>query len=149
MLLVWLVFRDPALDHRLVVLGALLPDAVDAPFGGARISHTLAFSAAALMSVMVVTRSRRHARRRWLALPIGLLVHLLLDGMWTRTHTFWWPAFGWSLSGRLPSLDHGPIVLSVEELLGAGALGWCALRFGLGDRARRRAFLRTGRVVPG
>ncbi|MHB8671420.1 MAG: hypothetical protein ACYDAD_12855 [Acidimicrobiales bacterium] len=145
-LFVWLVFRDPALDQRLVILGALLPDAVDGPFGGARILHTLALSVIVLMTVMVLTRSRRRSRRRWLALPIGLFVHLLLDGMWASTHTFWWPAFGWSLSQGLPSLDHGLAVLLLEELAGAGALAWCAVRFGLGDPVRRDTFLRTGRV---
>ena len=39
--LVWLVFRDPAFDYRMVVVGALLPDLLDAPFGGARLAHTL------------------------------------------------------------------------------------------------------------
>ena len=32
---VWNVFHDPTIDHRMLVLGALLPDIVDAPSGGA------------------------------------------------------------------------------------------------------------------
>ena len=144
--IVWYVFRDPAIDYRLVVAGALLPDLADGPLGGARVLHTLAFSAVLLVAVMLVTRRRRHARRRWLALPIGTFVHLLLDGMWTRTHTFWWPLFGWHLGGGLPALDHGPVVLALEELVGAGALVWCWRRFGLGDPARRATLLRTGRL---
>jgi hypothetical protein len=146
---VWNVFRDPAIDHRVVVLGALLPDLVDAPFGGARIAHTLAASAALLVVVMLATRGRRHARRRWLALPIGTFVHLVVDGMWTRTETFWWPAFGWELAGGLPALDHGPAVLLVEEAIGAVALVWFWRRFGLSDPGHRRTFLRTGRLPPG
>ena len=85
----WLVFRDPAIDHRVVVLGAVLPDLVDGPFGGARLLHTVALSALLLVVVMVVTRGRRHARRRWLFLPVGTFLHLVFDAMWTRTDTFW------------------------------------------------------------
>jgi hypothetical protein len=150
----WLVFRDPAVDHRVVVLGALLPDLVDAPFGGARVLHTVAAGAALLAVVMLATRGRRHsvrarsrhARRRWLFLPVGMFLHLVLDGMWTRTHTFWWPAFGWSLTGPLPALDHGVGVLVAEEVAGALALAWFWRRFRLGDAAVRAAFWRTGRL---
>lgn len=143
---VWNVFRDPALDHRMVVAGALLPDLVDAPFGGARVGHTLVASVALLLGVMLATRGRRPARRRWLALPIGTFLHLVVDGAWARTDTLWWPLYGWSLDGPLPALDHGPAVLVVEELLGLVALVWFWRRFGLGRPEVRAAFLRTGRL---
>ena len=151
---VWLVFRDPAIDHRVVVLGALLPDLVDGPLGGARVAHTLVASVALLTAVMLLTHtgrgpgrhSRRAARRRWIFLPVGTFLHLVFDGMWARTTTFWWPAFGWSLSGRLPALDHGAGVLVAQEVAGAVALAWCWSRFGLGERAARAAFWRTGRL---
>ncbi len=142
----WLVFRDPAIDHRVVVLGAVLPDVIDAPFGGARVLHTVAASAVLLVVVMLATRGRRHARRRWLFLPVGTFLHLVFDAMWTRTETFWWPAFGWSLDGPLPALDHGTAVLLVEEVAGAVALLWFWRRFRLGDPAVRAAFVRTGRL---
>jgi hypothetical protein len=145
-LVVWLVFHDPAIDYRLVVAGALLPDVVDAPFGGARLVHTLLFSVALLVAVMLATRHHRRARRRWLALPIGTFLHLLVDGMWTHTHTFWWPFFGAAFDDRLPSLAHGPVVLALEEAAGAVALVWAWRRFGLSDRARRSTLLRTGRL---
>src|SRR5205085_1917279 len=83
-------------------------DLVDGPVGGARLLHTLLFSASLLVLVMLATRRHRRARRRWLALPIGTFLHLVLDGMWTRTHTFWWPFFGARLHDRLPALAHGP-----------------------------------------
>jgi membrane-bound metal-dependent hydrolase YbcI (DUF457 family) len=143
----WLVFRDPAIDHRVVVFGALLPDLVDAPFGGARLLHSVAASAALLVVVMLATRGRRHARRRWLFLPVGTFLHLVFDAMWTRNHTFWWPAFGWSLEGPLPALDHGTGVLVVEELAGALALAWFWRRFHLAQPALRAAFVRTGRLA--
>lgn len=143
---VWLVFRDPAFDYRVVVVGAVLPDLVDAPFGGARLFHTLLASVLVLTLVMLGTRGRRHLRRSLLALPIGMFAHLVADGMWARTHTFWWPFFGRSLTGRLPSLDHGPAVLVLEELVGAVIVVWCWRRFRLGDRRVRSQFLRTGHL---
>ena len=146
LVLVWLVFHDPAIDHRVLVAGALLPDLVDAPFGGARVAHTVVFSAALLVVVMLATRGHRHARRRWLALPIGTFVHLLADGVWARAATFWWPFKSGGLTGPLPSVDHGVAVAVLEELAGAAAVVWFVSRTGLTDPAARRAFLRTGRL---
>ncbi len=146
LLATWLVFRDPAIDHRVVVLGAVLPDVIDAPLGGARVLHTLAANAVLLVVVMLATRGRRHARRRWLFLPVGTFLHLVFDAMWTRTETFWWPAFGWSLDGPLPALDHGRAVLVLEELAGAAALLWFWHRFRLAEPAVRAVFVRTGRL---
>jgi len=144
--LVWLVFRDPAFDYRMVVVGALAPDLVDGPFGGVGPAHTLVGAAGVLVAVMLATRGRRHLRRSLLALPIGMVAHLVADAMWARTTTFWWPFFGWSLGGRLPALDHGVAVLVLEELLGALLVGWCWQRFGLADARVRAAFLRTGHL---
>lgn len=144
--LVWLVFRDPAFDYRMVVVGALVPDVLDAPFGGARLAHTLLGSVAVLAAVMVGTRGRRHLRRSLLALPIGMFAHLVADGMWARTTTFWWPFFGRPLTGRLPALDHGWAVLVFEELVGAVLVVWCWRRFRLSDPAVRAAFFRTGHL---
>jgi hypothetical protein len=144
--LVWAVFRDPAVDYRMVVVGALLPDAVDGFFGGARVMHTLAASAAVLVVVMLATRHRRAARRRLIFVPIGMLAHLLADGMWARAATFWWPFSGASLTGDLPVVDHGVVVLVAEEIAGLLALAWCWRRFRLSDPVVRANFARTGRL---
>jgi len=144
--LVWLVFRDPAFDYRLVVIGALLPDFLDAPFGGARLAHTLASAVLVLTIVMLATRGHRSVRRSLLAVPIGLFAHLIADGMWARTETFWWPSFGRALSGGLPALDHGLAILVLEEAAGLAVVVWCWQRFRLGDPIVRRAFLRTGHL---
>lgn len=144
--LVWLVFRDPAFDYRVVVIGALLPDLLDAPFGGARLFHTVLGAVVVLTLVMLGTRGRRHLRRSLLALPIGMFAHLAADGMWARTDTFWWPILGRSLSGRLPALDHGVAVLVLEEMIGAVLVAWCWQRFRLTDRNVRTQFLRTGHL---
>jgi hypothetical protein len=144
---VWLFFQDGGLDYRLVMLGALLPDVVDAPFGGARVLHTLVFSVVLLVATMLGTRRRRRLRRRLLALPIGTFTHLVLDGMWARTHVFWWPLFGASFgSGGLPSFGRPLVVLVLEELAGVAALAWCWGRFRLGEPDRWRLFVHTGHL---
>lgn len=145
--LVWSVFRDPAIDYRLVMLGALLPDVIDAPFGGPRVMHAVTASAVLLGVVMLATRRRRAARRRLLAVPIGTFMHLVLDFMWTNSHVFWWPFLGWKFTGdRLPSLDRPVAMVVAQELVGIAALVWCYRQFGLDDRGRRAAFVHTGRI---
>ena len=145
-LIIWLVFRDPAFDYRFVLVGALLPDLIDAPFGGARIAHSLLASALALVVVMLTTRHRRRLRRSLLAIPIGTMLHLVLDGMWAETEVFWWPLFGADFGAvGLPSLDRGWLLLPME-LAGAAVLVWCWRRFGLTDRERRKLLLSTGRL---
>lgn len=123
--IVWQVFRDPGFDYRLVMVGAVAPDVVDAAWGGARLLHTLLFSVVLLAVVMVATRGRRPVRRRLLALPIGTFLHLVLDGMWTETRLFWWPFLGASFpSVELPGFARPVWVVVAMELAGAAALVW-------------------------
>lgn len=147
LVIVWQVFRDTAIDYRLIVAGVLVPDLIDAALGGARILHTLAASVFMLSAVMVATRGRRAARRRLLAVPIGTFLHLVLDAMWTSTTVFWWPFFGLSFEGaQLPSLSRPPAVVMAQELVGLLALIWWWRRFRLHDPSRRQIFVRTGRL---
>jgi hypothetical protein len=144
--IVWQVFRSPALDYRLVMLGAVLPVG-EVIFGGPRLLHTLLFAVALLAVVMLATRHRRLLRRRLISLPIGLLMHLVLDGVWAVAEVFWWPAFGLDFgAGPLPELDRPVGLVIVFELVGAAALVWCWRAFGFADRTRFDAFLRTGQL---
>jgi membrane-bound metal-dependent hydrolase YbcI (DUF457 family) len=142
---VWLVFRSPAIDYRLVVLGALIPLA-ELPIGEPRILHSLTGAVIALVVAMVATPRRRLVQRRLVAIPIGMLLHLLLDFVWADTQAFWWPFAGlaWS-DAALPELARGAFDI-VLELLGAAALVWCYRRFRLDEPDRRARFLRTGRL---
>ena len=146
-LAVWLVFRDPAIDYRLVVAGALLPDVVDGLAAGKPwVAHSLLGAVGLLVAVMAGTHDRRLRRRRLLALPIGAFLHLVFDGAWLEAEVFWWPALGASFpGGRLPSLERGALAV-VLELAGLTILGWAWVRFRLGEAERRRTFLRTGRL---
>ena len=143
---VWNVFQSPGLDFRLVAVGALLPLALDAPFGAQSYAHTLVSAVVVLVIAMACTtgRGRRLRRRRVLGLPIGWFTGLVLSGAWAHKEVFWWPAFGWSRPSA-PLLAPWPVVI-VEEVLGAAAAWWAWSRFALADPARRRRFWRTGRL---
>jgi hypothetical protein len=145
---VWMVFRDPAFDHRLVIVGALVPDVVDAPFGRAGVAHALITPVVVLTVVMLVTRGRRTRRRSWLAVPIGMFLHLVFDGAFREAVPFWWPFTGFSLGDvALPAVSRGWWNVALE-VIGAAMLVWAWRTFGLAAADRRRAFLRTGRLVP-
>lgn len=115
-LIVLLVFGDPRIDYRLVAAGSLIPDL---PLRRTPL-HSLTAAVVVLVGVMLATRRGNPARRRLLALPIGMLLHLVLDGA---TDSLWTGG-----SGTLPSLDRPVVVLVLQELAGAAALYWCFAR---------------------
>ncbi len=141
----WLVLRDESFDYRFVAMGALLPDLIDGPLGRRGPAHTLLFAVGALVLVMLVTTNRRPLRKRLIAVPIGLLAHLVLDGVFAQQELFWWPAFG---SYGSHAVAPAPIVFVVREVFGL-AVAWNVVRrFGLTDPARRHAFVTAGRLTP-
>lgn len=141
---VWQVFRSPGFDYRLVALGAVLP-LVEAPWGPGPL-HTLAGSVAVLTAVMLGTRNRRLLRRRLLGVPIGMFLHLVLDGVWTRAETFWWPVLGWDFGpSGLPELDRMGVAVLLE-ITGLALLWWMWRAFGLDHPARRHDLVTKGRL---
>lgn len=143
---VWLVFRSPALDYRLVMLGSVLPIG-EVALGGPKLAHTLLAPVALLTLVMLATQRRRLVRRRWISLPIGLLMHLVLDGVWTKPAVFWFPFLGAGFEpSDLPELDRPFVVIATLELAGLAALVWCWVSFGFSDRDKRDLFWRTGHL---
>jgi len=147
-LTVWAVFHDPSIDYRLLLLGSILPDLIDAPFGGAAVAHSVTFSVVVLVVVMLATIGRRPLRRRLLALPIGMFLHLVFDGVFANAKTFWWPFSGATLGEQqLPSVARGGLSV-LFELAGLAMLAWAWRRFGLADPRRRRLLWRTGHLDP-
>jgi len=156
------VFRDPAMDLRFPAVGAVLPNLVDKPvglllwndrFGTGRLwGHTLVFSVVLLVAVMTLTRRGSLARRQWLGLPIGTLLHLLLDGMWSSPETFWWPLAGSSFPVMEPSTLAGLAIerITTPAALVGAAAGLAYLTYlwliNAGDAATRRRILRTGTI---
>jgi len=57
------VFRDPAFDYRLLIVGSVLPLA-DIVTGGAGVLHTLVFSLVLMVVVMLSTVGRRYGYQR-------------------------------------------------------------------------------------
>lgn len=115
-LIVLLVFGDPRIDFRLIGLGALVPDL---PLRLTPL-HSITAGVVVLTVVMLATRRGNPARRRLLALPIGMLLHLVLDGAFDDV---WWP-----VGGSLPSFERPLALLVVQELAGAAALYWAWAR---------------------
>lgn len=154
-------FRDDRMDLRMLVLGALLPDLVDTPVGlvfyqplGAvrLVTHGLVPAAAVMVAVVLTTR-RGRPRKLWMPLAIGLLFHVLLDGMWLHPETLWWPLFGWGFTPAGPesaSSYLSSVLTDWRTWLAEGAglvyltyLWRAAL---LSGAENRRTLLRTGRI---
>ena len=139
------VFRDPTFDYRPLVIGSLLPDAVDVWFGGARAMHSVVVAVGAMAAVMLATIGRRASRRMLLGVPIGMLLHLVFDGAFSDVDVFWWPLTGSFGDAELPVVSRGWWNVAFE-IVGAAmiAAGW--RRFGFRSRPVRRAFVASGQL---
>jgi hypothetical protein len=144
---VFLVFRDSAIDYRLIAVGALLPDPIDAVLRqGIGPLHSVITAVAVLIVVMVATIGRRTIRRKILAIPIGIFAHLVLDNAWSSTDSFWWPVAGSVGKRSLPMIDRGLIVIAIQEAVGLAVGIWLYRRFQLHRPTLRTQFLKTGRI---
>ena len=142
---VWAVFDSPALDYRLVMVGAVLPVG-EIVLGRPGPLHSLVTAVAVLCVVMLATRGRRLVRRRLLGLPIGLFAYLVLSGSWADTDAFWWPLTGIGLSdAEPPELARGGVSVLLE-IVGVAVGLWWMQRVGLDDSAHRNHFRSTGQL---
>ena len=143
----WFTFRDPAIDHRLVILGALMPDVLDMVLGDTKFMHTLAAPISLLTVLMVITIGRRQLRRHALAIPIGVFWHAVFDGAWMNTDVFWWPLTRVANGDvSIPPTEREALVVVCMELVGLVLLMWSWRLMGMGQASRRRLFLRSGRL---
>ena len=143
---VWFVFRDPAFDYRLLLVGSVLPLA-DAFTGGVWVLHSITFSVSLVAAVMLITIGRRNWRRRLLPLPIGTMMYLVFSGAWSNAEAFWWPFSGWSIDdASLPAVERGWGWSIALELVGIGLAWWIWRTTRLSDAARRREFASSGRL---
>ena len=86
-------------------------------------------------------------------LAVGVLIHLVLDGMWRTPTTLWWPFLGWefattpyeTVGAYLGWLTTDPRTW-LFEALGLVYLAVLARRSDLSDQATRRTLFTTGRV---
>lgn len=157
--IVWFVMRgNPRVDYRLVALGALLPDLIDKPIGrllfrsrfesGRIFAHTLLVNVA-LFCVLFFMRGR--LKRKAVLVPIGSLLHLAEDAMWSMPLVFWWPLFGTAFP-KQPSeglLDWlSPSQAAIQEPIGFAVLLWLLAAHGMLSRDGIRTFLKTGHLEP-
>ena len=141
------VFRSTGLDYRLVAVGALLPLLVDLPLGHRGLGHALIFPVGIFAVVMIATIGRsRLTRRRWLCVPIGVFVALVLSGAFTQDHVFLWPFLG---AAGHPSLLPAWWVVLLEELAGVTAWWWLVGQFDLYLPTPRRVLWHAGRLREG
>lgn len=156
------VFRDPKVDVRFLLLGAILADLVDMPIGtlflaerfstGELWLHSLLLPTLYMAAVLLLTR-RGRKRRAFMALGVGWLFHLLLDGMWAHSEVFLWPFFGWEIAmGEAP---YWPLAWEralsdpwrwIMEIVGLAYLVWLWIAVGLNTKERRDSLKTTGRL---
>ena len=145
---VLIVFSSPALDYRMVIAGAVLP-VIEGPLRGPWVLHTLLAPVTVLALVMLFTQNKRLLRLQWLGLPIGLFMHLVLDGSWANAEVFWWPFLGFSdvLGGSMvPEFQRSIPVLLVMELIGLSVLIFLVRRLDLLGEGRE-LFVRKGQLL--
>jgi len=140
------IFQSPMADYRVVALGAALP-LVEVVFGEPRYLHTMAVAMGLMAIVMLATSNHRLLRRRLLGIPIGLLLHLVLDFSWTQSELLWWPAFGFEFSDEGSAAFNRPIEIGLLlELVAIGVGYWAYRRYELDDPDNRTLLLRSGRL---
>jgi hypothetical protein len=143
---VWFVFRDPRFDYRLLLVGAILPLA-DSVTGGVWVMHSITFSVALVVVVMLATIGRRTLRRRLLPLPIGTMLHLVFGGAWANADAFWWPFSGLDIDDApLPMVERGWGWSIALELVGVVLAAWIWRTTRLTDSGHRHRFLSTGQL---
>ena len=109
---VWSVFRDPKFAYRWVIVGALVP------------MFSVVTVVGVLTAVMLLTIGKRSERKNFLALTIGLFLHLVFDGAFLNTKMFWWPLAGLSLDGyAIPVIERGFLNIPFE-IVGVGLILW-------------------------
>lgn len=156
------IFRDPKVDVRFLLVGAVLPDLIDLPIGtlvlvdrfstGELWMHSL-LAPTVYMTVVLLATRRGRRRRAWMAVGVGWLFHLLLDGMWINQEVFLWPFFGldipageapyWSLAWERALSDPWRWV---KELAGLSYLVWLWFALGLSNKERRQKVIENGRL---
>lgn len=140
------VFQSPMADYRIVAAGAALP-LIEIVFGEPRFLHTMAVAMGLMAIVMAATTHRRLLRRRILGVPIGLLLHLVLDFTWADSDLLWWPAFGRDFPADAGAAFTRPIEIGLLlEAAAAGVGYWAYRRYELDRSENRRLLLRTGRL---
>jgi inner membrane protein len=161
-LIVYVSLGRRRIDYRMILIGAVMPDLVDALLGlflfegdtGRWIAHSV--FAAIGITVLIILVFRGDRRQSLFGIGVGWLLHLVADGMWQAPETFLWPAFGTTFS-MVPTEPYSwdlfldPIAHMTTwagELIGLAILVWFWVAFRLGEADRFRLFLSDGYLRP-
>jgi hypothetical protein len=75
--------------------------------------------------VMLATIGKRGRRKKWLALTIGMFLHLVFDGVFAETEVFWWPLGGIDVGeSTIPSFERSWQINVALEVVGAALVLW-------------------------
>jgi inner membrane protein len=136
------------IDVRLLMIGALLPDAIDKPLGhvifpeilsnGRTYCHTLLFL---ILLFSLGTWIYKRSGRTWLlVLSFGIGLHLVLDQIWLTPRTFFWPFYSFTfdkgnISDWFSNMAHSLLInpgIFIPEVIGfvvlAGFIWWLVRR---------------------
>ena len=73
---------------------------------------------------VLLTIGKKAIRKNFLALTIGLFMHLVFDGAFLDTKMFWWPLAGLSFDGyAIPFVERGLLNIPLE-IIGVGLILW-------------------------
>jgi hypothetical protein len=149
-------------DYRYVLLGAVLPDVLDAMAGAVGVdiasgrgpAHALLSPVVVAVAIVLAFSGER--RLAVFGLSVGWLTHLVADGMWASPQTFLWPAFGWEFvvevgepyAWDLFTDPTGHLSTWGAELVGLALLAWLWVAHRLGEGDRTKLFLRDGYLRP-
>jgi hypothetical protein len=141
---VWFVFHDPAVDLRMVMIGAVVPNLLRVPWLYTPL-HSVVVVAVLMAIVMLLTIHRRQIRRRVIFVVFGMFLSLLFDAAWTNTDVFWWPLSGAELISNLHP-DRTLATLVFQELTGLALAAAFLYRMRVFDDGNLTYLLRTGRL---
>lgn len=161
-LIVYVTLGRRRVDYRYVLIGAIVPDVVDALLNvtllhesaGRSVAHSVLAVIVVTVVILMVFKGQR--RLSVFGVGVGWLLHLVGDGMWQAPRTFLWPAFGadfaagpaepytWDLFAH--PLDH--LTTWGGEFAGLAVLAWFWVAFRMGDEGRFGLWLRDGYLRP-
>ena len=161
--IVYVTLGRRRIDYRYILIGAILPDVVDAILIGSSVvvsesgrgpAHSIA--AVIVVALIILLGLRGELRQAVFGIAVGWLLHLVGDAVWAAPKTFLWPAFGSGFEAS-PSEPYSWALFTdpfanlkvwLGELAGLGALIWFWIAFRLGEDGRLRLFLSDGYLRP-
>lgn len=161
--IVYVTLGRRRIDFRFILLGAILPDIVDAVLIGTSVvesdsgrgpAHSI--TAVILVALVIMLGLRGELRQAVFGISVGWLLHLVGDAVWSAPRTFLWPAFGSGFesvpkepySWDLFTDPFDNVAVWAGEIAGVLALAWFWVAFRLGEENRLRLFLSDGYLRP-